>query len=228
MKFVRSVFALLALVTVSACAASPQVPAPVPVPVVEDVKVAPAQAQSEDLSGLPRSYVVYFDTDSTEIRASTMQVLWEAAQNASRLKPLTIRVQGFTDGAGNRAYNQRLSERRAAAVAAQLAKLGVGIKVETSGLGESAAKQRDAGSRRVEITFEGAGASVALPASGHTVQAALATADAGLAMTASSAFAAISATIVPPVVPTAIVPAGPTPFVQPAIQRPSATGPPRV
>lgn len=227
MKFVRSVFALLTLVTVSACAALPQVPAPIPVPVV-DVKVAPVAGPSEDLSGLPRSYIVYFDTDSTEIRASTMQVLWEAAQNASRLKPLTIRVQGFTDGAGNRAYNQRLSERRAAAVAAQLAKLGIGIKVEMSGLGESAAKQRDARSRRVEITFEGAAASAALPASGHTVQAALATADAGLAMAASSAFAASSAAIVPPVVPTAIVPAGLAPLFQPALERPSATSPPRV
>lgn len=179
MKFARSVFALLALVTVSACAAMPQVAAPLPAqpviaplpaPAVTDGKVT---ASSEDLSALPRSYVVYFDTNSAEIRASTMQVLWEAAQNATKLKPLTIRVQGFTDGAGKMSYNQHLSERRAAAVAAQLGKLGIGIKVEAIGLGETTGNRKDARSRRVEITFEGSAVTAALPLPAQAVQVAL-------------------------------------------------------
>lgn len=165
MRVLRTFLVLLGLVTVAACSA-PQVSVPASLQTTASAPVTAAPAPVEDLSGLPRSFTVCFEHDSAEIRASAMQVLWEAAQVANKLQPTLIRVNGFTDGIGNRSYNQKLSNRRAAAVATQLIKLGIQVAVSTTGQGVAPklkGARKDARLRRVEVTFEGGHSSIVQP-----------------------------------------------------------------
>lgn len=153
-RFARSLLLLLGLATLPACAAherptesSPQVTA----------SAAPVSALAP--SGkitTTRTVVVHFDSSSDEIRAGAMQILYGAALDLHGAKVTRIRVTGHTDGAGHRAYNQKLSERRAAAVAAQLGKLGVRTESMTvSGAGEAKdSPRRSKNDRRVEIVIE--------------------------------------------------------------------------
>lgn len=186
MRVLRPILVILGLVTVAACSAPQQVhvpPSQVAAPIPNTAAIAPI----EDMSGLPRSFTVYFDHDSAEIRASAMQVLWEATQVATKLQPATIRVNGFTDGSGRRPYNQKLSDRRAAAVAVQLVKLGIRVTVMAKGHGadqqvaKAKATRKDARDRRVELTFEGGhamGPASSAAASGEPTAQMLSVADA--------------------------------------------------
>lgn len=151
-RLVRSLLLLLGLATLSACAAyeqraelSPQAPVP----------QAPVAAATGKIT-TTRTVVVNFDSNSDEIRAGAMQILYGAATDLRGAKLTSIRVTGHADGAGRRSYNQNLSERRAAAVAAQMGKLGLRADtVTTSGAGESTgAPRRSKDDRRVEIVFE--------------------------------------------------------------------------
>jgi len=55
----------------------------------------------------------------------------------SRQNPLCVTIEGHTDSIGSDAYNQRLSERRAAAVKQYLVSKGVGAdRLTTVGRGE--------------------------------------------------------------------------------------------
>lgn len=175
MRVLRIILVLLGLVTVAGCSAPQQVGAPA-LPLTTFIQAPIEPAPVEDMSGLPRSFTVYFDHDSDDIRASAMQVLWEAAQIANKLQPTIIRVNGFTDAVGNRSYNQKLSDRRAAAVAAQLVKLGIQVAVvEAKGRGSDqpavkvkGAARKEARSRRVELTFDGGRVSATAPSRGMT------------------------------------------------------------
>lgn len=105
--------------------------------------------------------MVYFDSDNAEIRASAMQILYGIAQETRGIRLLSIRVVGHADSTGRRSYNQRLSEKRAHAVADQLNKLGLrGERLDVVGRGEapSAGKRhkgvKSAADRKVEIIIE--------------------------------------------------------------------------
>lgn len=156
-RLVRSLLLVLGLASLPACAAierSQRETAPAP------PAAAPQSAavQSGPVGKITtsRTVIVYFDNDSAAIRAAAMQVLYGAAVELRGAKVTSIRVTGYTDGAGKRAYNRKLSERRAAAVADQLVKLGVRAQqVQTSGQGESKSTPRhNASDRKVEVTFE--------------------------------------------------------------------------
>lgn len=160
MRVFRTFLLFLGLASLAACSTAPlQDAAPLPA-AAKRAPAAPPLTAQEDLSELPRSFTVYFDFDSSEIRASAMQILWEASQVATKLKPAVIRVRGYTDAAGNAAYNRKLADRRAAAVAAQLVKLGISVAaIEARGqaAGPRTAKVKDKNERerRVELTLEG-------------------------------------------------------------------------
>jgi outer membrane protein OmpA-like peptidoglycan-associated protein len=77
-----------------------------------------------------------------------------------------VRIDGHTDAQGSDAYNQALSDRRAASVRAALAAMGVdGSRIEAIGHGETkplADNRTAAGrqqNRRVEVTLVGQQAS---------------------------------------------------------------------
>ncbi|HEV7486694.1 MAG TPA: OmpA family protein [Thermoanaerobaculia bacterium] len=81
---------------------------------------------------------VLFDYNSAGLRSASRSSLREMANVFQQYPNTTLAVEGFTDSTGTAAYNERLSERRAASVANYLENLGVrGSRVDTIGYGES-------------------------------------------------------------------------------------------
>ena len=73
----------------------------------------------------PKVFLVFFDWDKYNITAEGEKIIELAAQQYKAGGSVRIQVNGYTDTTGSYAYNQRLSERRANAVATRLAALGV-------------------------------------------------------------------------------------------------------
>jgi outer membrane protein OmpA-like peptidoglycan-associated protein len=80
---------------------------------------------------------ILFDFDKAEIRPDARAPLLEVAQLVRERARGPALIQGYTDGLGVDAYNQKLSERRAAAVKAWLATSGglASTPFTTSGFG---------------------------------------------------------------------------------------------
>jgi outer membrane protein OmpA-like peptidoglycan-associated protein len=80
---------------------------------------------------------VLFDFDKADIRAAAQPALQELAILLKEKARGAVTVTGHTDGIGEAAYNQKLSERRAAAVKAWLVgREGLGsMPITTSGAG---------------------------------------------------------------------------------------------
>ena len=105
-------------------------------------------------------FLVFFDWDRYSITPEGMQILQQAAAAYRAGGSVQIQVTGYTDRSGSPGYNQRLSERRANAVATALAGLGVPRQqMIVSGRGENdnrvptADGVREPQNRRVEIVF---------------------------------------------------------------------------
>ncbi len=127
-------------------------PAPTPA-------AAPAPAPAA-APGVARTYLVFFDWDRADLTARAREIIKEAATNAQRANVTRIEVAGHADRSGDAAYNQRLSMRRAEAVAAQLVRDGVArgaISVQAFGesrpLVPTADNVREPQNRRVEIVL---------------------------------------------------------------------------
>jgi len=102
-----------------------------------------------------------FDVDSTAVKTGFNSTMDKLADVVVRYGKTTLTVVGHTDSTGTQAYNQRLSERRALAVAQYLEGKGVnGMRLATAGKGETqpiASNTTAAGrtaNRRVEIYVE--------------------------------------------------------------------------
>jgi len=87
---------------------------------VEDLRVRETELEYR----LELAADVLFDFDKSEIKREAEQVLTEAAAFIRERAVGTVRIEGHTDAKGTDAYNQRLSERRAAAVKTWLATAG--------------------------------------------------------------------------------------------------------
>jgi OOP family OmpA-OmpF porin len=105
-------------------------------------------------------FLVFFDWDRSNITPEGMQILQQAAAAYRAGGSVQIQVTGYTDRSGSPGYNQRLSERRASAVATALEGLGVPrSQMAVSGRGENdnrvptADGVREPQNRRVEIVF---------------------------------------------------------------------------
>jgi outer membrane protein OmpA-like peptidoglycan-associated protein len=105
---------------------------------------------------------VNFDFDKSNIRADARPILDEAIATLRNEPDIRISVEGHTDAIGTDAYNQKLSERRARAVAEYLAHGGIARSRMTSeGFGESkpvasnATADGRAQNRRVELRILG-------------------------------------------------------------------------
>ena len=105
---------------------------------------------------------VLFDFDKAEVRPDAAQALARLATVIRAYPGGQVRIEGHTDNKGNDAYNQRLSERRAASVKSWLTEReGISTgQLTTSGAGESrpvADNTTDAGrqrNRRVEVVIQ--------------------------------------------------------------------------
>jgi outer membrane protein OmpA-like peptidoglycan-associated protein len=129
--------------------------APRPVAPAPVAAVAPAAAPAP-----ARTYLVFFDFDRADLTDRARQIIAEAAQNAGRTQTTRIEVAGHADRSGSPQYNQRLSQRRADAVAAELGRQGIQrSQITVQAFGESrplvatADGVREPQNRRVEIVL---------------------------------------------------------------------------
>ncbi len=127
-------------------------PPPPPPVVAPPAPVAPPVVER-------RVFLVFFDWDKATITAEGMRIVQQAADAFKSGAPVQIQVTGYTDRSGSPGYNQRLSERRANAVAGALVRFGVPkSEMVVSGRGENdnrvptADGVRQPQNRRVEIT----------------------------------------------------------------------------
>src|ERR1700739_2994477 len=123
--------------------AAPYVPPPVQAP-------APA----------PKSYLVFFDFNKSDLSPQAVQIVDTAAKNATAHKATQLPVTGHTDTVGSDAYNMRLSRRRAESVAAQLERDGLPSScIESVAKGKrdllvpTADGVKEPQNRRVQIVF---------------------------------------------------------------------------
>ena len=128
-------------------------PAAPPPVVAPPAPVAPPLAQK-------RVFLVFFDWDRSTITPEGSRVIQQAADAWRAGAPVQLQVTGYTDRSGSPGYNQRLSERRANAVAGALARLGVPRnEMVVAGRGENdnrvptAPGVREPQNRRVEIVL---------------------------------------------------------------------------
>jgi outer membrane protein OmpA-like peptidoglycan-associated protein len=120
------------------------------------------QTATEVTIRLPGS--VLFDFDSAAIRPDAERALADVAQVFAAYAGRPARIEGHTDSIASTEYNQKLSERRAAAVRDWLVAHGVAAgRLTTAGFGETrpvadnataAGRQRN---RRVEVVIAKAG-----------------------------------------------------------------------
>lgn len=146
MKRLFLLFSILSLVACSHEQPPPPAPPPAPQP------APPPAAQMND-------FKVYFGSGSASLTSEARQIV-DAAAATAKSSGTPVQVIGHTDAVGSAALNQRLSQRRAQAVAQELARAGVAQnEITVSAVGEqSASGGKSAESRRVEIVLGGAGA----------------------------------------------------------------------
>ena len=133
-----------------------------PAPVVEAPKPAPMPAPKPAPVVIPTVVVegTNFDFDKATLKPGAIEILDQDAKaindNAKFVKQ--VNITGHTDSIGSEAYNQGLSERRAAAVADYLAGKGVSRDVmnvkgmgETQPVADNRTKEGRAKNRRVEV-----------------------------------------------------------------------------
>jgi peptidoglycan-associated lipoprotein len=94
------------------------------------------------------SQQIYFATNSAHLTTASRALLREKASILQRNPALTLTLTGHADARGAAEYNQRLSERRAAAVQRFLLELGIESERLTSeGRGEEAPAVPGSGER---------------------------------------------------------------------------------
>ncbi len=111
---------------------------------------------------VPKSYLVFFDFNKSDLTPQAVEIVDTAAKNAGPAKVTQLTVTGHTDTVGSDAYNMRLSRRRAESVAAQLEKDGIPsseIEIVAKGkrdlLVPTGDGVREPQNRRVQIVYSG-------------------------------------------------------------------------
>jgi outer membrane protein OmpA-like peptidoglycan-associated protein len=122
---------------------------------IEGIDVA--RTDEDELRVTMRNEIL-FDYNSTSLRSVSRDELAEMADVFNKYNDTTIVVGGHADSTGSESYNQRLSERRADAVANYLQNQGVrGSRIDAIGYGEGSPKASNntasgrQQNRRVEI-----------------------------------------------------------------------------
>jgi outer membrane protein OmpA-like peptidoglycan-associated protein len=135
--------------------ALPAAPGPVvsavTVPKIEPTPVAPVRSTALEPEGaldaeacegrfeiLSRTGAIHFRSGSAELDAESAPLLAEASDIIRRCPAYSLEIAGHTDSVGSDALNQRLSEARAAAVAAWLGENGIAAdRLRSRGYGET-------------------------------------------------------------------------------------------
>jgi OOP family OmpA-OmpF porin len=143
----------------------PAAPAAPSAPAAPEAAPAPAPARPAP-SSVRQSVVIQadalFDFDKSVVRPDGKRAIDEALGKLNGVDLEMVIATGHTDSIGTERYNQKLSERRAAAVKAYLVSKGIpSSKITTIGKGETqpvATNKTAAGrqkNRRVDIEFKG-------------------------------------------------------------------------
>jgi outer membrane protein OmpA-like peptidoglycan-associated protein len=115
---------------------------------------AAAMAKGLGQAGHIALYGIYFDTDKAVVKPESAPTLAEIAKMLAAQPELHVFIVGHTDNQGTYDYNMDLLKRRAAAVAAALAK-SRGCRQRASGLlapvASNATEEGRAQNRRVEL-----------------------------------------------------------------------------
>ena len=80
---------------------------------------------------------VLFDFDKASLKAEARPALGKVVDVLKSYPRSKARIEGHTDGKGDAAYNQKLSERRAESVRAWLAANGASLSMSTRGWGKA-------------------------------------------------------------------------------------------
>jgi len=148
-------------------APKPAAPAPAAEPAMPAAPEAPAPEAPKAAPSSVRETVVIqadalFDFDKSVVRPDGKRSIDEALAKLNGVDLEMVIATGHTDSIGTERYNQKLSERRAAAVKAYLVSKGIpASKITTIGKGETqpvATNKTAAGrqkNRRVDIEFKG-------------------------------------------------------------------------
>ena len=150
----------------AAPAPSPTAPATPSAPAAPASPTAPAPAARPAPASVRQAVVIQadalFDFDKSVVRADGKKSIDDALAKLRGVDLEMVIATGHTDSVGTDAYNQKLSERRAAAIKDYLVSKGIpGSKVTTIGKGESqpvATNKTAEGrqkNRRVDIEFKG-------------------------------------------------------------------------
>jgi iron complex outermembrane receptor protein len=114
----------------------------------------------------PKSYLVFFDFNKSDLTSQAVTIVNQAAANAGPAHVTQLTVTGHTDTVGSDAYNMRLSRRRAESVAAQLEKDGIPsseIQIVAKGkrdlLVPTSDGVKEPQNRRVQIVYDGGASS---------------------------------------------------------------------
>jgi OOP family OmpA-OmpF porin len=138
--------------------------APTPAPVAAPAP-APAPQPNEAWKVIMEEKPVHiegasFDTNSAHLKPTASAKLQQVVDFAKKYPDANLEVSGYTDNRGSKAYNLKLSQRRANAVKAYLVKQGVSAdRINTRGYGmetpvaDNNTKVGRAQNRRVEIRY---------------------------------------------------------------------------
>jgi outer membrane protein OmpA-like peptidoglycan-associated protein len=134
------------------------------VPAPRAMAAAPAPmsrgANKAMVAPVPQTYQVFFDYNKSDLTPEAKRIIASAAAEYKKGGFVRIAVTGHTDTKGSDKYNKRLSDRRAAAVKAEFASLGVPAKaIMAHGVGKNGLlvptndQVREAQNRRAEIVL---------------------------------------------------------------------------
>jgi OmpA-OmpF porin, OOP family len=138
----RRFFVAPSLLALAACAQQP------PPPVATNPPPPPPPP--------PQTFTVYFDYNSSQLGPGAKEVVKFAADAYKAGTPSSVHLTGYTDSSGAASYNQRLSLRRANAVATALENDGVPQNaLVVNGEGETSNAPTAGQDRRVDIIVGG-------------------------------------------------------------------------
>jgi len=132
-----------------------------------EAALAPAPKPAAAKVEAPKEYLVFFDWNKSTLTPEAKKIIADAVAFAKSTNAKAAKVTGYTDRSGTPQYNLGLSVRRAEAVEAEMAKLGVPpANVQVEGKGEedplvpTADGVREPQNRRAAISFPKTGASL--------------------------------------------------------------------
>ena len=126
-----------------------------------EAALAPSPAPAAAAKPEPgRDYLVFFDLNKATLTPEGKKIVADAVAHATSVGAKAVKVVGYTDLSGTPRYNLNLSVRRAEAVEAELAKLGISpANIAVEGKGEAdplvptADGVREPQNRRAVISF---------------------------------------------------------------------------